>query len=532
MSNPQTAEEWKTVAANASAQIADLKAQAAAATAGETAALAAAQAEYDRLLAAAQSKNFGDLTNPDNLKAQLAAAAAVQSFRGKQLVAAKQALLNVEQQYTSQIDQLEQTRANADRQASAALAGPPQTSPNTPPATDKPNTAATDVLPTPVPPVPGVTNPPPEVETTPAVATPTDYPPLSVTPGPLPTWYTDPNATGPVETTATRSLTPAPEPVPPGPVSASETGISIGNQTIDTITPGTGTDAVASVNVSNQVATLAKAKEQTTVANQRRNPNNGDWRVKLRLAPGANYLYNATDPGILKPLKDIGIIFPYTPTIQTTYKANYSSYDLTHSNYKGYYYQGSAVEPVTLSCPFTAQSTVEAEYLLAVIHFFKSVTKMFYGQDAERGTPPPLVYLTGLGEFQFNEHPCVVQSFTYDLPADIDYIRARSPNVNNSNMLNQRQSNNPKGPGTSIGGGILGSILGGAINRLAAAGLPKGGMTKQPAPATFGLNSPTYVPTKMTMNISLLPVQSRKQQSQQFSLKQYANGDLLKGGFW
>ena len=157
---------------------------------------------------------------------------------------------------------------------------------------------------------------------------------------------------------------------------------------------------------------------------------------------------------------------------------------------------------------------------------------MFYGQDAERGTPPPLVYLTGLGEFQFNEHPCVVQSFTYDLPADIDYIRARSPNVNNSNMLNQRQSNNPKGPGTSIGGGILGSILGGAINRLAAAGLPKGGMTKQPAPATFGLNSPTYVPTKMTMNISLLPVQSRKQQSQQFSLKQYANGDLLKGGFW
>jgi len=377
-----------------------------------------------------------------------------------------------------------------------------------------------------------VTDPPPPPEnSTPAVQLANDYPPLSVTPGPLPTWYTDPNATGPVET-ATRSLTPAPEPVPPGPVSASETGIPIGNQTIDTITPGTGTDAVASVNVSNKVATLAKAKEQATVANQRRNPNNGDWRVKLRLAPGANYLYNATDPGILKPLKDIGIIFPYTPTIQTTYKANYSSYDLTHSNYKGYYYQGSAVEPVTLSCPFTAQSTVEAEYLLAVIHFFKSVTKMFYGQDAERGTPPPLVYLTGLGEFQFNEHPCVVQSFTYDLPADIDYIRARSPNVNNSNMLNQRQSNNPKGPGTSIGGGILGSILGGAINRLAAAGLPKGGMTKQPAPATFGLNSPTYVPTKMTMHISLLPVQSRKQQSQQFSLKQYANGDLLKGGFW
>jgi hypothetical protein len=254
--------------------------------------------------------------------------------------------------------------------------------------------------------------------------------------------------------------------------------------------------------------------------------------VKLRLAPGADYLYNAPEPGILNPLKGTGIIFPYTPTISTSYKATYSSYDLTHSNYKGYYYQSSSVEPVTLSCPFTAQSTAEAEYLLAVIHFFKSVTKMFYGQDPQRGTPPPLVYLTGLGEYQFNEHPCVVQSFTYDLPVDVDYIRARSPNVNNSNMLNKRQSTNATGPGTTWGGGILGNVLGGAINRLANAGLPKGGMSKPPAPASFGQNSPTYVPTKMTIAISLLPVQSRKQQSQQFSLRQYANGDLLKGGFW
>jgi hypothetical protein len=286
------------------------------------------------------------------------------------------------------------------------------------------------------------------------------------------------------------------------------------------------------LNAAIKQGTLDKARAQNTIANQRRNPNNGDWRVKLRLAPGADYLYNAPEPGILNPLKGTGIIFPYTPTISTSYKATYSSYDLTHSNYKGYYYQSSSVEPVTLSCPFTAQSTAEAEYLLAVIHFFKSVTKMFYGQDPQRGTPPPLVYLTGLGEFQFNEHPCVVQSFTYDLPVDVDYIRARSPNVNNSNMLNKRQSGNPTGPGTTFGGGILGNVLGGAINRLANAGLPKGGMSKPPAPASFGQNTPTYVPTKMTIAISLLPVQSRKQQSQQFSLRQYANGDLLKGGFW
>ena len=284
-----------------------------------------------------------------------------------------------------------------------------------------------------------------------------------------------------------------------------------------------------------QAATLARARAQNTIANQRKDANNADWRVKLRLAPQADYLYAdpAAGGGILAPLKEQGgVIFPYTPAISTAYKANYSSYDLTHSNYKGYYYQGSSVDAVTLSCPFTAQSTKEADYLLAVIHFFKSVTKMFYGQDPQRGTPPPLVYLTGLGEYQFNEHPCVVSSFTYTLPTDVDYIRARSPNINNSNMLNQRQASNGSTVGTTWGGGILGPLLGGAINRLANAGLPKGGKTTQPAPASFGLNSPTYVPTKIELSITLLPIQSRKQQSQQFSLKQYANGDLLKGGFW
>jgi hypothetical protein len=30
----------------------------------------------------------------------------------------------------------------------------------------------------------------------------------------------------------------------------------------------------------------------------------------------------------------------------------------------------------------------------------------------------------------------------------------------------------------------------------------------------------------------LLPVQSRRQVSQEFSLKQFANGNLMRGGFW
>jgi hypothetical protein len=271
-----------------------------------------------------------------------------------------------------------------------------------------------------------------------------------------------------------------------------------------------------------EAAALDRARQQQTIAGQRRQINNGDWRVRLRLAPQSDYLYNAPAPGILYPLRVTdGVIFPYTPTISTAYKANYSQYDLTHSNYRGYFYQNSYVEPIQISAQFTAQNTDEANYLLAVISFFKSVTKMFYGQDAQRGAPPPLTYLTGLGEYQFNEHPCVVTQFNYTLPPDIDYIRAGSPNQLGLNQVNQRARQ-----GVASGG-----LIGGAI-RMLTSQLTKGAIPNKPAPPSLASNRPTYVPTKMEIQITLLPIQSRNQVSKQFSVKEFANGNLIKGGFW
>jgi hypothetical protein len=244
------------------------------------------------------------------------------------------------------------------------------------------------------------------------------------------------------------------------------------------------------------------------------------------LAPGAQYLYRAPQPGILQPLSVTdGVVFPYTPSIQTAYKANYSSYDLTHSNYRGYFYQGSQVEDIQITGKFTAQDSNEANYLLAVIHFFRSITKMFYGNDPQRGAPPPLVFLQGLGEYQFNLAPCVVAQFTYNLPDNVDYIRAGSPNTNGANLLQRRNRQDlPTNTFTSALGRIQ-SVLG-------AQGIKKGAIPSPPSPPTLGTNRPTYVPTAMDISIVLHPIQSRSQVSKQFSLKQYASGDLLKGGFW
>lgn len=289
---------------------------------------------------------------------------------------------------------------------------------------------------------------------------------------------------------------------------------------LDAVAP----DEVAAAFQQNDIAAATdRARQQQTYANDRRQINDADWRVKLSLAPQSRYLYNSDNPGILKPLQVTnGVIFPYTPVIETSYAANYTPYDLTHSNYKGYFYQNSYVAPVNLSCVFTAQDTGEANYLLAVIHFFRSVTKMFYGQDAQRGSPPPLVYLSGLGQYQFNEHPSVVQSFSYRLPNDVDYIRAQSDTQVGLNLVTQRDRT------STMSNNMYGGLL-----RLANALLPKGAIPNNPpAPASLGVNNPTYVPTKIEISIVLLPMQSRQQISQQFSLNEFANGNLLRGGFW
>lgn len=257
-----------------------------------------------------------------------------------------------------------------------------------------------------------------------------------------------------------------------------------------------------------------------------------DWRVRLSLAPGATYLYKVGQgaAGILNPLQATdGVIFPYTPAISVSYSAGYDSTDVTHSNYKFFSYKNSNVDNVTITADFTAQDTAEAQYLLAVIHFFRSVTKMFYGKDPGPGpgVPPPLCYLNGLGSFQFDWHPLVINNFTYTLPTDVDYIRAMDtasrPGVNTG-------SGQPKGKSGEDP----------TMQRMAGGGIQTGALAAAPKFKNDSGNKDavTYVPTKMSITIQAYPIVSRNDVSNNFSLKEYATGKLLRGsqrqsgGFW
>ncbi len=553
MANPTTAAEWKTVAANILDQIkrndtaiAELRTQRA--TLG---------AQIDALV----TRRDSTLVDRAAIQAQ------INALLSKQIE-----IDNRISELVSQNLQLTNEYNEALRQAAIAESGPPNVNENTPPVTITPNQSATTVPP-PVPPVIVTSAPPTVAQDDGATIIPTIIP---VTEPPV----AQDDATG-VDAAVERQQASEPVLAEDGSVA---TGIARNTETGEiyytTAPVVTQADEFAGIDdqvkeqkdiqdgslefagIDDQVAanenTLKEPpllsddeveaalkppkeekvnpdiddntnqgttapKDATIASKTAQDANNeaqqGDWRVRLSLASGANYLYKDPDvkerkDSILFPLiATNGVIFPYTPSISVAYAAHYDSQDLIHSNYKVYQYKSSSVDTFTITCDFTAQDTAEANYLLAVIHFFRSVTKMFYGkdQDPAPGIPPPLCYITGLGQFQFEQHPIAVTGFTYTLPTEVDYIRAGTQLT---------------APGI---GGYVDRTVG--ASRLQTSGLAPGAASLPPQfkQVQVTKSAATYVPTKMQISITAVPIVSRNAISNEFSLKKYATGELLKG---
>jgi hypothetical protein len=136
---------------------------------------------------------------------------------------------------------------------------------------------------------------------------------------------------------------------------------------------------------------------------------------------------------------------------------------------------------------------------------------MFYGQDQDPkpGTPPPLVFLFGMGGFQFEGHPLAITSFSYSLPNDVDYI----PTTNSSEAGEETDTYNT-----------------GASSSRLPPGVQSGGTRPSANFTTEGsTETVTYVPTKIQLSISCIPIVSRNSISNRFSFKEYATGRLLQG---
>jgi hypothetical protein len=129
--------------------------------------------------------------------------------------------------------------------------------------------------------------------------------------------------------------------------------------------------------------------------------------------------------GVMAKLQETnGVVFPYTPTITHQHRAEYNKISPTHSNTDYYTYVNSPAVSIQIQGQFTAQNLAEAQYMLACIHFFRTVTKMHFGnRDPSPGLPPPVLNLKGYGEFMFNKLNVIVTDFSMDLPGDVDYVK-------------------------------------------------------------------------------------------------------------
>lgn len=254
--------------------------------------------------------------------------------------------------------------------------------------------------------------------------------------------------------------------------------------------------------------------------------NPDDWRVRLSLPTWPSF---RTSP-VLSPLKDAGgLIFPYTPSIKISSSATYGSAPTTHTNYSFYAFKNSDPGTITIEAPMNVEDSSQGLYWIAAVHYLRSLTKMFSGNDPKAGNPPPVVMLNGYGNYVFKNVPVVVKSFSTTLDSKCDYIGVE---------VVGSAAGEVEGITDSIGG--LADTLGGAIPGLSGitstVSSVAGGIGQVAGLlGTFGVGGSTsggvsHVPTKSSFTIQLQPIYSRDS-ARRFSLDRFVQGGYLNNPY-
>ena len=143
-----------------------------------------------------------------------------------------------------------------------------------------------------------------------------------------------------------------------------------------------------------------------------------DWRVRI------NAQWNIFNSPLFKLLENTGgVVWPYNPNITVSTKANYTAIDTTHSNYQFQAYKNSVVDDIQISGEFSCETETDAAYWIAATTFFKTATKMFFGEGEFAGNPPIVCNLSGYGSSIFDKVPVIIKAFSVDLKDDVNYIR-------------------------------------------------------------------------------------------------------------
>lgn len=268
--------------------------------------------------------------------------------------------------------------------------------------------------------------------------------------------------------------------------------------------------------------------------------NPADWRVRLSIPPGPTW-----QSDLFLPLRKAGgLVFPYTPTITINHQANYVDQPITHQNYQFVAYQYSKVSDIQIVGDFVVENAEQAQYWLSAVHFLRSVTKMYTGEDENTaGNPPPLMVFNAYGDYVFRNIPVVVKGFSVTLPKEVDYITTKI-----TELPKPRTGSGDSGAGPLGSLGTAASLLSGvasAIGQTRAAGALNAVNTvsnllngSSQARSFRGSISPlgkstendSHVPTQSSFTVTIMPVYSRTK-VREFSLAKFVQGNYVKDGY-
>jgi len=257
--------------------------------------------------------------------------------------------------------------------------------------------------------------------------------------------------------------------------------------------------------------------------------NDNDWRAKLTMLDNS-FFDNAP---ILGPIKSTNnsLIFPYTPTISMSSSVGYNDQSITHSNYQFTAYQATKINEISVIGDFPVEDSDQAAYWIAVLHFLRSVTKMYTGNtgDSNPGNPPPILNFSAYGDYVFKNVPVVVQNFSIQLGKDVDYISVNPLSkdyVNNKTDKISNTSNAIANVVNAFGQTRTANLIQTGANIINAFS----GNNNSNTSSTSGAQGYSHVPTNSSITITLKPVYSREK-IRNFSLNTFIQGGYVGQGY-
>lgn len=138
---------------------------------------------------------------------------------------------------------------------------------------------------------------------------------------------------------------------------------------------------------------------------------------------------------IAEPTGDV-IVFDVMPEIVENHSANYASPNIIQHPGQILKYEGTSARDWTVTTRLIARTVQEATENLKKINIIRSWMMPFYGQgtaDASTtapylGAPPPILTLKAYGKSVIGPVKCVLTSYNWSWPNDIDYIQTDASN--------------------------------------------------------------------------------------------------------